>query len=134
MRFSACSKHMKKVLIAKVGLDGHEVGAQIITKLLRDNMFNVEYTGIRQEVSDIIARAKEFKPDIIGISIMTGSHLHFMPILRLALNRADLKETKLVCGGLIPDEDKKELLKSVDAVFSNNSNLDEILKYFKKCI
>jgi methylmalonyl-CoA mutase C-terminal domain/subunit len=125
---------MKKVLITKIGLDGHDVGAKIIVKLLKENNFEVGYLGIRQEIEDIVAKAKEFKPDVIGVSIMTGGHNFFMPKLKKALDKENLKKVKLVCGGLIPEKDKKKLLKTVDAVFSNNSSLNDILHYFKKCI
>ncbi len=125
---------MKKILIAKIGLDGHDVGAQVITKYLKDNGFDVRYTGIRKDINDILKITKEFKPDAIGVSIMTGGHLHFLPLLRKALNKEGIDKIKLICGGLIPKKDKKELLKYVDAVFNNNSNLDDILKYFKKCL
>ena len=125
---------MKKVLITKIGLDGHDVGAKIIVKLLKENNFEVEYLGIRQEIEDIVAKVKEFKPDAVGVSIMTGGHNYFMPKLKKALNKRGFKKVRLVCGGLIPKDDKKQLLKTVDAVFSNNTSLHDILQYFKECI
>jgi methylmalonyl-CoA mutase C-terminal domain/subunit len=125
---------MKKVLISKIGLDGHEVGARIIVNLLLDNGFKVEYLGIRQTIDDILAKAESFRPDAIGISIMTGAHNFFIPKLRKALDTKKLKSIKLICGGLIPQKDIKPLMKYADAVFDNNSKLDDILKYFKECI
>lgn len=125
---------MKKVLISKIGLDGHEVGARMIVKLLEENGFEVEYLGIRQKISDIIKKACDFKPDAIGISIMTGGHSYFMPKLKSALNKVGMRDTKLICGGLIPESDKKELLSHVDAVFNNESNLNDILEFFQECI
>ncbi len=125
---------MRKVLISKIGLDGHEVGARMIVKLLEENDFEVEYLGIRQEIKDIVQKARKFKPDAIGISIMTGAHNHFMPKLKSALRKAGMENTKLICGGLIPESDKDKLLKHVDAVFNNESNLNDILKFFQECI
>jgi methylmalonyl-CoA mutase C-terminal domain/subunit len=124
----------KKVLISKIGLDGHDVGAKVIVKFLREHGFDVQYLGIRKEVEDIIIKAKEFKPDCVGISILTGGHLHLIPTLRKEMNKNNLKNTKLVCGGILPKKDKKALLKNVDAIFSNDSSLDEIVTFFKTCI
>jgi len=125
---------MKKVLISKIGLDGHEVGARMIYQLLNKNGFEVEYLGIRQKIEDVIKKAEEFKPDAIGISIMTGAHNYFLPKLRKALDKENMKHIKLICGGLIPEKDKEKLMKSVDMIFDNNSNINEILKYFQECI
>jgi len=125
---------MKKVLISKIGLDGHDVGARFITQLLKEQGFTVSYLGIRQNVEDIVNKARTLKPHAIGISIMTGGHLHFMPSLKKALDQAGIKKVKLICGGLIPDQDKDQLLKYVDAVFDNSSDIKDIIQYFKTCI
>jgi (2R)-ethylmalonyl-CoA mutase len=98
-----------KLLVAKPGLDGHSNGAEQIAVAARDAGFEVVYQGIRLSPEEIVAAARDEDVDVIGLSILSGSHLALVPRIVEGLRANDL-ETKVVVGGIVPDEDAKALL------------------------
>ncbi len=122
-----------KILLAKPGLDGHDEGVKIVARALMDAGFEVIYTGLRKSVEDIAAAARETNADVIGLSILSGSHL---PICtRFALLRAEygLQDKVWLVGGNIPARDKEALRKlGVDAVFPFGTMLQSIVDYLNR--
>ncbi len=117
-----------KVLIAKPGLDGHDRGAKVIARALRDSGMEVIYTGLRQTPEMIAESALQEDVDVVGLSILSGSHMTLVPAVRQAMNRSDLSDIPIVVGGIIPDGDKAELLTSgVYAIFGPGTSLDNII-------
>ena len=122
------SERPPKVLIAKPGLDGHDRGAKVIARALRDAGMEVIYTGLRQTPEMIAESALHEDVDVVGLSILSGSHMTLVPAVREAMNRSDLKDVPIVVGGIIPDTDKAELLTSgVYAIFGPGTSLDSII-------
>lgn len=124
-----------RVLIGKVGLDGHEVGARVVAKALSDAGFEVIYTGLRQRPEQIVAAAIEEDVDLIGISILSGAHV---PLLGEVLNK--LKEHKgddigLIAGGIIPIEDISVLKDmGVKDIFLPETPIDHIVNRVRKIL
>ena len=111
-----------RVLIAKPGLDGHDKGAKVVAKSLRNAGMEVIYTGIRQSVESIVAAALQEDVEVIGISILSGTHLSVCRDLAASLKRAQLLDTLLFVGGTIPQKDVDSLLKmGVSKVFRPGS-------------
>jgi len=99
-----------RVLIAKPGLDGHDRGARIVVRLLREAGFEVRYTGIRKTPEEIARQADDFQADAVGLSILSGSHMELVPTVIEALQQAGLEHVPLVAGGIIPPQDRPALL------------------------
>lgn len=107
-----------RILIAKPGLDGHDRGAKVIARALRDAGMEVIYTGLRQTPAMIAEAALQEDVDIVGLSILSGAHLTLVPAVKQAMNDADLDDVPLIVGGIIPDADRDKLLDmGVAAVF-----------------
>lgn len=116
-----------RILIAKPGLDGHERGALTLTRALRENGFEVAYTGIRRTPQEIAQQATEFNAEIVGISILSGAHMDLIPRVLGALREAGLEDVPVLVGGIIPDEDRILLLEmGIVAIFGPGSRTDEI--------
>ena len=98
-------KRKARILIAKVGLDGHDVGARLVARALADSGMEVIYTGLRQTPQQIVMAALEEDVDVIGISILSGSHMTFLPEIRRLLDFHDANNVQLIAGGIIPSED-----------------------------
>jgi methylmalonyl-CoA mutase, C-terminal domain len=98
-----------RILIAKPGLDGHDRGAKVIARALRDAGMEVIYTGLRQTPEMIAEAALQEDVDIVGLSILSGAHLTLVPRVRETLDANDLGDVPLLVGGIIPDEDKPTL-------------------------
>ncbi len=94
-----------RVLIAKPGLDGHDRGAKVVARALRDAGMEVIYTGIRQTPEMIAEAALQEDVDVVGLSILSGAHLDLFPRIVAQLKQKQLDDVLLVCGGIIPDED-----------------------------
>ena len=108
-----------RVLIAKPGLDGHDRGARVIVRLLREAGFEVQYTGIRRTPDEIAEQAREFGAEAVGLSILSGAHMELVPAVIDALQRAGLEHVPLIAGGIIPPQDRTSLLEmGVAAVFT----------------
>ena len=119
-----------RVLIAKPGLDGHDVGAKVIVQRLRNAGMEVIYTGLRQSTERIISAAVQEDVEVIGLSILSGSHLEISQELMAQLKEKGIKDVLVLVGGIIPKEDippLKEL--GIDGVFPVHSTLQDIEKF-----
>ena len=128
-------KRVPRILIGKVGLDGHDVGARVVARALADSGMEVVYTGLRQTPEQIVKAAVEEGVDMIGISILSGSHMTFLPEIIRLLDRHNAREIKCIAGGIIPAEDivaLKEL--GVDEIFPPETHLPDIVNFVKRSI
>ncbi|MFC1867594.1 cobalamin B12-binding domain-containing protein [Thermodesulfobacteriota bacterium] len=126
------STRKNRVLIAKPGLDGHDRGAKIIARALRDSEFEVIYTGIRQTPEAIASAAVQEDVAAIGLSSLSGAHLKLFPAVMEALKKADAGDIKILGGGIIPDEDIPLLKEAgITAVFTPGATLKEIVEAFR---
>ncbi len=124
-----------RVLIAKPGLDGHDRGAKVIARALRDAGMEVIYTGLRQTPEMIAEAALQEDVDIVGLSILSGAHMTLVPRIREVMNQQGLTDTPLIVGGIIPDEDKVALAKiGVTGVFGPGTNTEAIVKFIHDII
>jgi methylmalonyl-CoA mutase C-terminal domain/subunit len=122
-----------RVLIAKPGLDGHDRGAKVIVRALRDAGFEVIYTGIRQTPDMIAAAAMQEDVDAVGLSLLSGAHLTLFPEVVKRLRQKGLKDVLVFGGGIIPDEDVAALKKAgVNRVFGPGTSLQSIVDYLKE--
>jgi methylmalonyl-CoA mutase cobalamin-binding domain/chain len=94
-----------RVLVAKVGLDGHDRGAKVVARALRDAGMDVIYTGLHRSPEEVVAAAVQEDVDVLGISILSGAHMTLLPRVRELMRRAGAEDIILVGGGVIPDED-----------------------------
>jgi 2-hydroxyisobutanoyl-CoA mutase small subunit len=94
-----------RILIAKVGLDGHDRGAKIVARALRDGGMDVIYTGLHRTPEEVVAAAVQEDVDVLGVSILSGAHLTLLPRIIDLLRASDATDVLLVAGGVIPDED-----------------------------
>ena len=118
-----------KVIVTKIGLDGHDRGSRIVATMLRDSGMEVVYTPPWQSISEVVRLAEEEDADVIGISSLATDHL-MIPDLLNALRNADLEHIGIVVGGIIPEDDENELLQlGVNRVFHPGSSLSEISSY-----
>jgi len=122
-----------RVLVAKPGLDGHDRGAKVITKALMNAGMEVIYTGRHQTIDQIVAAAVQEDVDVIGLSILSGSHLYYSRRLIEALKERGITDKLVIVGGVIPRRDIPALKEvGVAEVFPEGSSLDEIVDYLKK--
>ena len=122
-----------RILIAKPGLDGHDRGAKVIVRALRDAGFEVIYTGIRQTPEMIAAAAMQEDVDAVGLSLLSGAHLTLFPAICKELKKKGLKDVLVFGGGIIPDEDIPVLKKAgVDGVFGPGTPLQAIVDYLNE--
>ena len=125
--------HPIRVLVAKPGLDGHDRGAKIIARALRDAGMEVIYTGLRQTPEMIVAAALQEDVQVIGLSILSGAHNAIVPRLMELLREKEMTDVLVVLGGIIPDEDAEQLKKQgVAAVFQPGSSLEEIVRFIRE--
>ena len=121
-----------KVLIAKPGLDGHDRGAKVVARGLRDAGMEVIYAGLRQTPEQIAETAIQEDVDVIGISILSGAHLALLPKITTLLKAEAITDILLLVGGTIPDIDIPTLKDAgVDEIFRPGSSLQEIVDYIK---
>ena len=124
-----------RVLIAKVGLDGHDRGARVIASALRDAGMEVIYTGLRKTPEAVVGAAMQEDVDVVGVSILSGAHLTLLPKLRRQLDSEGLYDVPLLAGGVIPDADVEDLKRDgVAAVFTPGARLDDIVSYIRKTV
>ena len=120
------------MVVAKIGLDGHEVGARVVARGLRDAGMEVVYTGLRRTPEQIVATAVDEDADVVGVSILSGAHMVLLPRLRAAMDEAGLEDVALVAGGIIPDADVEALREvGIDAVFHPATPMTEIVSYIE---
>jgi methylmalonyl-CoA mutase C-terminal domain/subunit len=118
---------VSRVLIAKPGLDGHDRGAKVITRVLRDAGMEVVYTGLHQSIEAIARAAADEDVELVGLSILSGAHLAYTAELRSALDAGGLGDVPIVVGGIVPEGDAEALRAAGAAdVFPPNTNLLEI--------
>ncbi len=123
-----------KIIIAKLGLDGHDRGAKVIARALAEAGFEVVYTGIRQTPSQVVETAIQEDAKLIGISILSGSHLELVGELMRIMKEKGVSIPVLV-GGIIPPEDKEALLKmGIAGVYGPGTPLKEIIDIVKKLV
>ncbi|MCX5979783.1 MAG: cobalamin B12-binding domain-containing protein [Chloroflexi bacterium] len=121
-----------RVLIAKPGLDGHDRGAKVLARGLRDEGFEVIYTGIRRTTEAIIAAAIEEDVDVVGCSILSGAHATLLPKVVAGLRDAGAADVLVVAGGIIPEEDRAGLQAAgIAAIFGPGSTIAEIATYLR---
>ena len=119
-----------RVLIAKLGLDGHDRGAKVIARALRDAGIEVIYTGLRQTPEMIAEAALQEDVDVVGISMLSGAHLTLLPRITEVLRESDMGDVLIIAGGIIPDEDVPLLKESgVRAVFGPGTSTSEIADF-----
>jgi methylmalonyl-CoA mutase C-terminal domain/subunit len=121
-----------RVVIAKPGLDGHDRGAKVIARALRDAGMEVIYTGLRQTPEQIVAAALQEDADVVGLSILSGAHNHIAPRLMELLKANGLDDVLVVIGGIIPDVDVPKLHAiGVKGVFLPGTPMQEIIDFIK---
>jgi methylmalonyl-CoA mutase C-terminal domain/subunit len=122
-----------RVLVAKPGLDGHDRGAKVVARALRDAGFEVIYTGIRQTPDMIAEAALQEDVDVVGLSILSGAHMALVPKVKDALNKAGLDDVVLLLGGIIPDEDLPALqAMGVKGVFGPGTPTQRIVDFIQR--
>ncbi|MBI2847156.1 MAG: cobalamin B12-binding domain-containing protein [Chloroflexi bacterium] len=122
-----------RVLIAKPGLDGHDRGAKVVARALRDAGMEVIYTGIRQTPEMIVESALQEDVDVIGVSILSGAHMELIPLILDGLKKKGLEKVKLLAGGIIPEEDCAALRKiGVVKTFGPGTSVKEIIDAVKR--
>jgi methylmalonyl-CoA mutase C-terminal domain/subunit len=122
-----------KILIAKPGLDGHDVGAKIIVRALMDAGFDVVYTGLKKTPEEIVRRAAQEQVDVLGLSILSGSHVGLCRQIKELLADSGLDNVLWVVGGNIPQKDYGELeALGVAAVFGVGSSPQAIVDFVRK--
>ncbi len=124
-----------RVLVAKVGLDGHDRGAKVIATALRDAGMEVIYTGLRQTPEMVVTAALQEDVDAIGISILSGAHMTVFPKVLQLMKEKGMDDVLLTGGGIIPDEDMKQL-QSMGAgdLFAPGAPTSEIAEYIKRWV
>jgi methylmalonyl-CoA mutase C-terminal domain/subunit len=124
----------ERILVAKVGLDGHDRGIKVVTRLLRDAGYEVIYGGLRQTPESIAAAALQEDVDAVGISIHSGSHLTLAPAVVEALRARDL-DTPVILGGIIPDQDRQALTDAgVAAILTPGANESEVVDAVRRAL
>ena len=122
-----------RVIIAKPGLDGHDRGAKVIARALRDAGMEVIYTGLRQTPEQIVAAALQEDADVIGLSILTGAHLHISPHVMELLHEQRLDDVLVVVGGIIPDVDIPKLNGiGITGVFLPGTPMQDIVDFITR--
>jgi methylmalonyl-CoA mutase C-terminal domain/subunit len=121
-----------RVVIAKPGLDGHDRGAKVIARALRDAGMEVIYTGLRQTPEQIVAAALQEDADAIGLSILSGAHMHICPRVVELLEEKGLQDVLVVVGGIIPDVDIAKLNAiGIRGIFVPGTPMQEIVDFIK---
>jgi methylmalonyl-CoA mutase C-terminal domain/subunit len=121
-----------RVLVAKVGLDGHDRGAKVIATSLRDAGMEVIYTGLRQTPEMVVNTALQEDVDAIGVSILSGAHMTVFPKIIALLKEKEMNDVLLTGGGIIPEEDMQQLSEmGVGKLFAPGTTTNEIARYIK---
>ena len=124
-----------RVLVAKPGLDGHDRGARILARALRDEGMEVIYTGIRQTPEMIVETALQEDVDVIGLSILSGAHMELFPEVFRGLRENGMDDVVVVAGGIIPDVDRPALEKiGVRGVFGPGTPTSTIAEFIRKAV
>jgi methylmalonyl-CoA mutase C-terminal domain/subunit len=122
-----------RVVIAKPGLDGHDRGAKVIARALRDAGMEVIYTGLRQTPEQIVTAALQEDADVIGLSILSGAHMHICPRIVELLREQQLEDVLVIVGGIIPDADVPKLnALGITGVFQPGTPMQEIVDFIRE--
>jgi len=122
-----------KVLIAKPGLDGHDRGAKVLARGLRDEGFEVVYTGLRQTPEMVATAALQEDVDVVGLSILSGAHLTLLPRICELLRAEGMGDVLVTAGGIIPEEDIADLKEAgVAAIFGPGTSIGEIADFMRE--
>ena len=124
-----------RVLVAKPGLDGHDRGAKVIARALRDAGMEVIYTGIRQTPQMIVEAAMQEDVDVVGLSVLSGAHMTLFPQIVKGLEELGMSDVLIVAGGIIPEEDREPLLRQgINALFGPGASTQEIVTYIEQAM
>src|SRR5664279_4594786 len=124
-----------RVLVAKPGLDGHDRGAKVIARALRDAGMEVIYTGLRQTPEMIVNAALQEDVQVIGLSILSGAHNAIVPRVLQLLREKDMSDVRVIVGGIVPDEDAESLKRQgVAAVFQPGASLEAIVTFIRQSV
>ena len=122
-----------RVVIAKPGLDGHDRGAKVIARALRDAGMEVIYTGLRQTAEQVVAAALQEDADVIGLSILSGAHMHICPRLMELIRQKGLDHIVVLVGGIIPDVDVPRLTAmGIAGIFLPGSPMQDIVAFINQ--
>lgn len=122
-----------RVLVAKPGLDGHDRGAKVVARALRDAGMEVIYTGLRQTPEMVAEAALQEDVDVVGLSILSGAHMALLPRIVQLLRAAGMSDTLIIAGGIIPEEDALALeAQGINRIFGPGTPTDEIAAYIKE--
>ncbi len=126
---------MIRVLVAKPGLDGHDRGAKVVARALRDNGMEVIYTGLRQTPEMIAQSALQEDVDVVGVSILSGAHLELFPLILGKLREKGLVDTMVLAGGIIPEEDHPALREmGIAGIFGPGTATNDIADFIRKAM
>jgi methylmalonyl-CoA mutase C-terminal domain/subunit len=124
-----------RVLVAKPGLDGHDRGAKVVARALRDSGMEVIYTGLRQTPEMIAQSALQEDVDIVGVSILSGAHLEIFPLIIEQLRGKGLEHAVILAGGIIPEEDHPALRQmGIQGIFGPGTPTSEIADFIRKAV
>lgn len=124
-----------RVIVAKPGLDGHDRGAKVVARALRDAGMEVIYTGLRQTAEMIVETALQEDADAVGLSILSGAHMAIVPKVMTLLNENGQENVKVFLGGIVPDDDVKELTAlGVTGVYGPGSSTIDIIDDIRKAV
>lgn len=122
-----------RVLIAKPGLDGHDRGAKVVARALRDSGMEVIYTGLHQTAEQIVEAAIQEDVDVIGLSLLSGAHMTLFPKVLELLEENDAEDIMVLGGGIIPEEDEEELKEmGISEVFGPGTQTDKIVDHIRE--
>ncbi|MSQ05959.1 MAG: cobalamin B12-binding domain-containing protein [Dehalococcoidia bacterium] len=121
-----------RVLVAKPGLDGHDRGAKVIARALRDAGMEVIYTGIRQTPQMIVQAAAQEDVQVLGLSILSGAHMEILPLIVDLLRQQGMEDVLVVVGGIIPEQDRQPLAAlGVGAIFGPGTSTNQIVEFIR---
>lgn len=124
-----------RFLVAKPGLDGHDRGAKVVARALRDAGVEVIYTGIRQTPEMIVDSALQEDVDVIGLSILSGAHLELFPLIMQQLKEKGMEDVIVIAGGIIPEEDFPTLYQmGIKAIFGPGTPMQEIVEFTRMAL
>ena len=122
-----------RVVVAKVGLDGHDRGAKIVARAFRDAGMEVVYTGLHRTPDEVVEAAVQEDVDVVGLSLLSGAHMTLVPKVMALLRERGLEDVLVVVGGIVPDEDARTLREAgVAAVFGPGSETQALVRFVRE--
>jgi methylmalonyl-CoA mutase, C-terminal domain len=135
MSEASASDHPIRVLIAKPGLDGHDRGAKVIARALRDAGMEIVYTGLRQTAEMIVNAAVQEDVDAVGLSVLSGAHMHYFREVSALLRERGADDVLLFGGGIVPDQDLPALRElGVARVFTPGTSTQDVVEYLREAV